>query len=295
MKIKFWGVRGSIPTPGQHTIRYGGNTACVEVRNNNNDILIIDAGTGIRPLGLALMGEAKGKPLDMMICLSHIHWDHIQGLPFFVPVYIPTSTIELVAAQGTKRDLREVMNIQMDHDFFPLAFDGLPAKVTYRQVMEEDFTYKGFNISTILLNHGGLGSVLGFKVTSDGETFVYASDHEGYEIFFSTATTRTKKLVDNMESKYRKFLSGASLVIHDAQYDNDEYIKKKGWGHSSFDYAVNTAMGAGIRRVCFFHYDPLYSDDRIDKIIAEKKQEIIDNGITDFEVIAPSEGMEIKI
>ncbi len=295
MKIKFWGVRGSIPTPGQTTLKYGGNTACLEIRNDNNDILILDAGTGIRGLGLALMGEFKGSAMEMMICLSHVHWDHIQGLPFFVPIYIPTSKISLVAPLGTHRTLQEVMNIQMDHDFFPLNFDGLPSKVSYTQILEESFEYKNYKISTILLNHGGLGGVLGYKITADNKTVTYASDHEGYEIFFSVNSMKTQKIVDNMEGKYRKFLSGSDLLIHDAQYDAEEYPKKKGWGHSSFDYAVNTTLATNIKKVCFIHYDPLYSDQRLDAIISKKKQSIIDEGITDVEIFGSMEGTEIVL
>lgn len=192
MKVKFWGVRGSLSTPSPATVKYGGNTACVEIKNDSNETIVVDAGTGIRPLGNKMMQDYAGKSIESMILLSHTHWDHIQGIPFFVPLYIPNNKFDFIGPLGTKRDLKEIINFQMDHDFFPLNFDGLPSMNTFKQMGDdEESIYKNFIIKTKVLNHGGLGSVIGFRITSDNKTVVYASDHEGYELFFKSSSGKT--------------------------------------------------------------------------------------------------------
>ncbi|HPG29424.1 MAG TPA: MBL fold metallo-hydrolase [bacterium] len=296
MIIKFWGVRGSLPTPSKNTIKYGGNTACVELRNRLGEILIIDAGTGIRMLGSQLMKEFGKNPIEAQILLSHTHWDHIQGIPFFIPLYIPGNKFDFIGPYGTKRDLKDIINLQMDHDFFPLNFDGLPSSNFFKQMGDDEETnYKHFNIKTKVLNHGGLGSVIGFKISFENKTVVYSSDHEGYELFFKSNSGKTQKVIDNMEAKYRKFIEGADLLIHDAQYDSEDYNKKKGWGHSSIDYAINIALAAAVKKLYIIHYDPDYSDEKIDGIIESKKKFIEENELTGFELAAAVEGLEIKI
>ena len=229
MRVKFWGVRGSIPAPSKHTVKYGGNTAAIEVRNNNDDLIIIDAGTGIRLLGYSLLKEAKEKKnIEAMFLISHTHWDHIQGIPFFVPLYIPNNNFEFVGPQGTKRTLEEIFELQMDHDYFPLNFSGLPSKTTFSQVLETTLKYKNFKIETKILNHGNLGGVLGYKIEADNQSIVYSSDHEGYEIFFETHSEKTINIIKKTEEKYHTFVNNADLLIHDAQYDEEDYKKKRG-------------------------------------------------------------------
>jgi len=293
MKITFWGVRGSIPTPGPSTAKYGGNTACIEVRNNANEMIIIDAGSGLRCLGMKLLSEKR--QIETAILLSHTHWDHIQGIPFFIPIYIPGNIFHIYGPKGTKRNLSEIFNIQMDHDFFPLNFNGLPSTNYFKQLDEETFEFKSFTISTKILNHGGLGAVLGYKITSDDKTIVYASDHEGYALMFKSGSDKTQKLIDGMEAKYRNFLFDADLLIHDAQYDDEDYKTKRGWGHSSIEYAVNSALSANIKKIALIHYDPNYNDERIDNILQKTKNKLIADDITDFEVIGSYEGLTLEI
>ena len=177
MKVTFWGTRGSIPTPGARTSLYGGNTSCVEIRCGR-DILIFDAGTGIRELGLALLNEFLGEPLTLHLFLSHTHWDHIQGFPFFVPAYEATTTLHIYGSPGQGRPLEKLLGGQMDQDYFPVGFGDLESSLRIHEFRGSDFQVGDATISAMYLNHPGM--CLAYKVTHGGKTVVYATDHEPY-------------------------------------------------------------------------------------------------------------------
>ncbi|HOK41116.1 MAG TPA: MBL fold metallo-hydrolase [bacterium] len=294
MKVKYWGVRGSIPAPSENTIKYGANTACIEIRNNNNEIIIIDAGTGIRELGKSLINEFKQNKLELLFLISHTHWDHIQGLPFFIPLYKEGINITIVAPEFTKKSLKEILEIQMDYDFFPLKLASVPSHIEFQQISEISFNYKNFKIQTKILNHGGLGAVMGYSILADNKRVVYVSDHEGYDLFFKSNSNQSKKIIDKMLMNYHKFIENADLLIHDSQYDDEDYLLKKGWGHSSFNYSLNKAISHNVKMLSFIHYDPDYSDERIDKIIDGCNKKIKEQN-SNLKLLPAREGLEIEL
>ena len=252
MRVTFWGVRGSIPTPGPDTVAFGGNTSCVEVRAGKL-ILIFDGGTGLRLLGKQL---AKEMPIEAHIFFSHVHWDHIQGFPFFDPAFVPGNTIHLYGGSKVSRTLEETLAGQMDHPSFPVHLTDMGAKMTFNDMFEgqalELPTGDGrtARITTGRGNHPN--GVWAYRVELDGRSVVYATDTEHYAV---------------VDPRLSKLAHKADVLIHDAQYTPEEYAgtsgrggPKTGWGHSTFDEAAKLAVAAGVKRLILFHHDPMQTD-----------------------------------
>ncbi|MFA6028710.1 MAG: MBL fold metallo-hydrolase [Elusimicrobiota bacterium] len=283
--VRFWGVRGSIPVPGARTVRYGGNTACVEVRRDGR-VLICDSGTGIRELGLLLMKEAQGKPLDLDLFITHTHWDHLQGWPFFVPAYIPKNTVRIHSAQGAGADFKEIFRRQMGQNYFPVELGDMAAKIDFHKVTKP-FDAGGVPVKTLYTNHPGVDIAYRFEFPEG--SVVYLTDHECHR-----ALGDDRDFFTGQDKLVADFCSGADLLISDAQYDDEDYKTKRGWGHSRWRDAVELAAAAKVRRLALFHFEPLKSDDEIDAVVEKARAHARSLG-AGFECFGAREGQEIRI
>jgi phosphoribosyl 1,2-cyclic phosphodiesterase/DNA-binding response OmpR family regulator len=287
MFVRFWGTRGSIPKPGPKTLRYGGNTSCVEVRSAAGIMVMLDCGTGAVALGAELMQSGK-KPLRGHLLISHTHWDHIQGLPFFAPLFVPGNEWDVYAPRGFEQSVRETLAGQMQHTYFPVELEQLGAAVRYHDLTEGVFNLGDIKISTQYLNHPAL--TLGYRLEADGVTVVYACDHEPH----TRALAYGSGDVGGQDQRHAEFLAGADLLIHDAQYRAAEYEGKIGWGHSTLEYVVAMAQLAEVKKVALTHHDPMRDDDTIDKEVEEVRQRLKAQGAT-LEVFAAAEGPGLEL
>ncbi|MBI4246366.1 MAG: MBL fold metallo-hydrolase, partial [Candidatus Rokubacteria bacterium] len=281
MHVRFWGTRGSIATPGPGTTRYGGNTSCVEVRTSDGTLIVLDCGTGARALGDLL--ERAPRPLRLHLLIGHTHWDHIQGFPFFMPASLPGAELNIYAPAGFRRGLEESMAGQMEYAYFPVKLRDLPSRIHFTELDEGFFRIGDTLIETQHLNH--TAPTLAYRITSGGATLVYATDHEPF-------WTPAAGLSDHPgDQRHVAFLRGADLVIHDAQYTDEEYRAKTGWGHSTPAYAVDVARAAGARRLALFHHDPGHDDATLARLEAEARARA--GGA--LEVFAAAEGLELHL
>lgn len=261
MRVKFWGTRGSIATPGPGTVHFGGNTPCVEVTTNGGIRFILDCGTGARLLGQDLVASGQ-KPITANLLISHTHWDHIQGFPFFVPVYIPGNRFSVYAPKGAGNTLGDVMGGQMQATYFPVDLKELPSDIRYVDLSEGSYEIDGVRVVTQFLNHSPVA--MGYRLEADGVSVLYLCDHEPYsETLWREGAPQGSidSIQDPGDRRHAQFMTGADLVIHDAQYTPEEYPKKKTWGHSSYEYPVELAAAAGARRLALMHHDPSHDDD----------------------------------
>lgn len=274
MKIRYWGVRGSIPVPGNQTIVYGGNTSCVSVEIDDF-VFIFDAGTGIRECGNYLL--SKGKHVQGAIFISHTHWDHIQGFPFFVPSYIPGNSFALYGPPSDIQNLslRQIMELQTRYEYFPVRISQLGATLEYFDCKEGNVNIDGFEVHSCRLNHPV--ACLAYKLVHNGKIFIYGGDHEPYYNVYRTAPHDSmdedilEELDENAAQQNLKivdFCKNADFVSWDAQYSEEEYQSKKGWGHSTYEANIDLAENASIRHILFTHHDPLNSD----AILAEREK-----------------------
>ncbi len=266
MRVRFWGTRGSIATPGPTTLRYGGNTSCVELVTNAGWRFIFDCGTGIRPLGVE-MREKLTPPIKATILLGHTHWDHIQGFPFFTPVFEPGNKFTVVAPQGMGRSLADVLSGQMEFTYFPVELDQLPARIEFRELGEGTFDFGGAKVITQFINHPA--PCLGYRVEADGVNVVYQCDHEPFSETLwkeGAAPGRVESILHEGDRRHATFMRHADLVIHDAQYTPEEYQTKRNWGHSTYEYAVELAALSDVRQLALTHHDPTHDDNMIAEI-----------------------------
>src|SRR5579863_4557845 len=280
MQVRFWGTRGSLAKPGAATVRYGGNTSCVEVRSAAGTRLVLDCGTGGHELGQAILRE--GKPSRGHMLISHTHWDHIQGIPFFAPFFVPGHRWQIYGPQGFSESLKDTLAGQMEYTYFPVTLDAFGAEVSYNNLGEGRLVIDDVVITTRYLNHPALA--LAFRIETDGATLVYACDHEPHTC--DPASQRVT--LEGQDLAHAQFMNDADLIIHDAQYLPEEYDAKRGWGHSTVDYAVLIARTAGARRIALSHHDPMRSDDAIDAAVARLRREAAADGP---EIFAAAEGL----
>ena len=259
MKVKIWGCRGSLPTPEPYAVRYGGNSTCVEVRLDNGAVIIIDAGSGIRKLGKALL-EPENKPKEIYLYLTHAHWDHLMGFPFFTPAYIKGARIHVRGGVKAKRFLERFLSKQMEAPYFPVDFKAMKAKLDFTSGKPEGFGIGNAKISPIPLSHPNGG--WGCRIEEAGRTFVFLTDNELDYVHEGGLRS----------SEYVKACARADLLIHDAQYTDKEYAKKKTWGHSTYNQALMLALSSRAKRIGFFHHDPERTDDEIDKLVEQMRQ-----------------------
>ncbi len=288
MRVRFWGTRGSCPSPGEATARYGGNTTCVEVRTDDGELVILDAGTGIRELGRTLVQQADGRPIRGDVFFSHAHWDHIQGLPFFTPAFQAGNHFTLWGSPSLERSLEVVLRQQMSPVVFPVAFDQLSARMEVRKLTEHRHSGPGYEIRAINVRHPG--SALGFRLSPSGDpsrSMIFIPDNElDRDGDQADAASSREALVD--------FARGASVLIHDSMYTGAEYMEHRGWGHSSYRDAVDFAIAAEVETLVLFHHEPDRSDAALDEMLSLCHVMVGERGGS-VRVIAAHEGMELSI
>lgn len=298
-RLRFWGVRGSIATPGPETVRYGGNTTCVEVRVGD-DILVLDAGTGIRPLGERLRREFAGRPLNLHLLLTHTHWDHIQGLPFFGPSHDPGNLVTVMGYEGAKQSLLKTLSAQMDSTVFPIGMDQLAACIEVRELHELEFRAGRVPVQATFANHPGV--TLAFRLRTPGGGVVFMPDTEIMPFAERCRPQQSAASPDAETDRFNsyknqllaEFAHGAELFICDAQYTAEEYERRIGWGHSCVEDTVRLAVQAKVRRLILFHHDPTHDDATIDRMVAAARKLAAELGST-MTVDAAAEGMEIVL
>lgn len=299
MKIEYWGVRGSIATPGKDTVVYGGNTACVSVELDDT-LLIFDAGTGIRVCGNYLL--SKGKSITGSIFISHTHWDHIQGFPFFVPAYIPGNTFTLYGPPSDvqNQSLKQIMEFQTSYEYFPISLSQLGATINYVDCKEGKIEIDGFEMYSCRINHPV--ACLAYKVVYNGKIFIYGGDHEPFRNIYRDSDAGSdmdedflKELDQNAEEQNKKiieFCKNADVVSWDGQYTDEEYEAKKGWGHSSFSTDLELAEKAGIKHIILTHHEPMNSDEKLAGYEVDMKKRAEAKG---FKLDFAKEIMEIEL
>jgi phosphoribosyl 1,2-cyclic phosphodiesterase len=288
LTLTFWGTRGSIPTPGPSTVRYGGNTPCVELRTGDDWLIILDAGTGIRELGRALLARGNGQPIVGDIFLTHAHWDHIQGIPFFAPLFRKGNRFTIWGSRSLQTSIGRVVRDQMSPGVFPVSFEELEAQIEFQELSEEQRAGHGYEVSALAVRHPG--GALGYRFTTGnagGKALVYVSDNE------LSADARYEDL-PGWREKLVGFVRGASVLVHDSMYSPAEYASYVGWGHSTQDEAVELAIDAGVERLVLFHHRPERSDDEVDRCVERCRALVARRGST-LEVIAAAEGMTLQV
>jgi CheY-like chemotaxis protein len=294
MKVTFWGTRGSIATPGPDTVRFGGNTSCVEVATDSGARFMIDCGTGARPLGQHWLANAP-KPLRASILISHTHWDHIQGFPFFAPLFIPGNEFSVYAPVGGGRSLHAILAGQMEFTYFPVDLDQLPAKIEYCDLGEGTHEIGGMRVSAQYLNHPA--STLGYRIEADGVSVAYLADHEPYagQLWIQDLPPgKMESILHDNDRRHARFMAGADLVIHDAQYTPAEYPSKKNWGHSTYEYATGVAAAAGVRKLALTHHDPTHNDAFLEDVEKAAGKLAREWG-SPIEVICAREGVTLDV
>jgi phosphoribosyl 1,2-cyclic phosphodiesterase/CheY-like chemotaxis protein len=298
VRVKFWGVRGSIPTPGPSTAKYGGNTSCVEVRADG-EIIILDSGTGIRPLGLALAKEFKGQPLGVTILITHTHWDHVQGFPFFQPAYDAKNRIRILGYEGAREGLAGIFSGQMENPYFPIGLSELPSHIVIEELKTMEFSIGKIRARAAFMNHPGV--CVGYRLETSGGAIAYLPDNEPFyrpALQPEAQPSHREEAVNFARSEDRKmagFVQDAELLIIDAQYDRDEYKARVGWGHGCVDDAVALALQAGVRRLYLFHHDPNHDDDKIAQMTAHGRKLVEEqNGALVVEAAREGEGWQLQ-
>ena len=287
MLVKFWGTRGSLAKPGPSTIRYGGNTSCVEVRSDAGTLVVVDCGTGGHALGQQLTAQAD-HATNGHILISHTHWDHIQGIPFFAPLFVAGNAWDISGPKGLSQSLRATLAGQMEHTYFPITLDQFSAAMRYHDLVEGKFSIGDIEVTTRYLNHPAL--TLGYRLEADGASVVYCCDHEPH----SAALASGESAIIGLDRRYADFVAGADLVIHDAQYTAQEYVSKIGWGHSTVEHAVRVCKEAGVKTIALTHHDPLRDDAAVDRIIDHVRRRLRAQG-SSLDALAAAEGLTLRL
>lgn len=279
MIIRCFGARGSIPVSGKNYLRYGGNTTCLEILNSGDDVLLVDAGSGIREAGNSFLSGGRH---DFTLLLTHAHWDHIMGFPFFKPLYSEKTHLTIWSCVFTQNSIKEMLAHVMSAPYFPINYDDVHANITYADIYGKSCQFGDLKITPIALSHPNQGT--GYKFSESGKSFVFLTDnelgfrHEGGLVY----------------EDYLGFCRGADLLIHDAEYREKEYPKRRGWGHSTIEQATKLALDAGVRQLGLFHHNQDRLDDEIDDMVASCRRIISDQGSA-LECFAVHQGMELAL
>jgi len=298
--VRFWGDRGSIPCPGPATVKFGGNTSCLEIRADER-LVIVDLGTGIKPLGDYLMAnDFKKGPIDTDIFITHTHWDHIMGFPMFTPIFIPTSKLRIRGPVSYEDDtLESIIGAQLSYRYWPVRQSELSADIQYDQLKETQLDLgDGLTVRTKYLNHPIL--CLGYRFEYQEKSIVTAYDTEPFKNLFPTdpedptynedAAIEGEAVAKEENEKILKFFEGADVLIHDSQYTQKEYeAGKVGWGHSSYEHAINSGHKAKVKNLVLFHHDPNRSDDQLEELEQQYRAKI--KGKTPMQITMARDGL----
>lgn len=293
VRFKFWGVRGSIAVPGPTTVEYGGNTTCIEIRTDNNDLIILDAGTGIHMLGQALLQQL---PISAHIFITHTHWDHIQGLPFFTPIFIPGCQLNIYGGLDpvTNEGIERALGVQLQYSYFPIREAELNANITYNTIKPgEPSSVGNAKITPTLLNHPVLN--FGYRIDCDEQSIFFTGDYEPTFNIYDPEDSEYKEyqsFIDEQESQIISAMKNVDALIIDSSYTTEEYTAKKGWGHGTYDSAIKLAKAANVKKLFFTHHEPSRTDDQLKQIYKTLLDKYPDQP---FEIVLAKEGIEISL
>ena len=280
MLARVWGCRGSLASPGPETVKYGGNTSCVEVRTGDGDLIILDAGTGIRPLGNTLMGEL---PRTIHVLLTHLHLDHLEGLGFFGPLWSPDVDLHIWGPPSPLRSLERRIAQYLSPPLFPIHLQDIPSRPTFHDVPDDDWKIGSTKVSANPVSHRG--PTVGYRLEEDGLALAYIPDHE-------PALGVDLRSVEPEWISGHAVAQGAEVLLHDAQYTEAEYPQRVGWGHSSVAHVVAFAAVSDVRRLVMFHHDPMHSDAQLEELLARARELYDGRGA---EPVLAHEGMELNL
>ncbi|KAF0175125.1 MAG: beta-lactamase domain-containing protein [Limisphaerales bacterium] len=295
--LRFWGVRGSIPTPGPNTVFYGGNTTCVELRADGQ-LIILDSGSGIRLLGQRLVEEFKGRSLELTLLLTHTHWDHIQGFPFFAPAYVANNQVHIQGYEGYRKGLESTLAVQMESSYFPVGLRQLPSNITFSEQREMEFHVGPVRVRAIFANHPSV--CVGYRLDTSTGSVAFLPDHESYarmRLHPRAGGPKGQATLDYCRAEDQKlveFLRGVDMLILDAQYDEAEYQTHIGWGHSCYEDSVATALAAGAQHLFLFHHDPAHDDARVSRMVGHAR-ELAGTHNSTMSIEAAREGLEVPL
>ncbi len=306
MTVEFWGVRGSIPSPGPDTVEYGGNTSCIAIRyGSHNGLIVVDAGTGIKRLGDHLVKhELPHGPIRAHLFLTHTHWDHIMGFPFFTPIFIPGSEIDVYGPVTHENEsIEKIIGLQLSYRYFPVRQNELSATIRYHELKEQSFELAdGMRVTTKFLNHPVL--CLGYRFDYDGKSVATVYDNEPFRNLFPAdpehpdydpaLAEEGEEAAREQNAQLQEFYRASDLLIHDSQYTLQEYLAARiGWGHSPFEFAINAAHKAEVNTLVFFHHDPLRTDAELHELLAGYRRMI--NGKTRVGLVVAQEQDSITV
>jgi phosphoribosyl 1,2-cyclic phosphodiesterase len=289
LRVQFWGTRGSVPSPGPRTVRYGGNTPCVEVRTASGWLVILDAGTGIRELGRSLIERSNGAPVAGDIFLTHAHWDHIQGIPFFAPIFQRGNHFTIWGSKSLETSIDRVVRDQMSPVVFPVTFEQLDATIDFRELAEGEVQGgNGYSVTAMEVRHPG--GALAYRFTeprTKPSALVYVSDNE-------LGPAERYQTPSGWRERFVEFVRGATVLVHDTTYTTEEYDFHRGWGHSTFREVTELALQTGVETLVLFHHEPRRTDDELDQRVAECQALVKERG-GKVKVMAAAEGLTLTV
>jgi phosphoribosyl 1,2-cyclic phosphodiesterase len=298
MKFRFWGVRGSIPSPGPRTVRYGGNTTCIEVRNSDGTLIVLDAGTGLYALAQDLMARraAGGGDIHANIFITHSHWDHIHGLPFFIPLFVKGSRVCLHGAHDpvTGNGIEHVMGVQLQNSYFPVSEEKMDATIEYRTLgIGQPHVIGDTRIDNVVMNHPVTN--LGYRIACRGKSLFFTGDHEAFHNPHPEGSLEHQALqgeIDRRQQEIDAAMQGVDALIVDCSYTIEEYPAKLGWGHGTFDGALEMALRVGAKALYCTHHEPTRSDDELETAFAEALTRF-EGRLGSLRVVLAHEGLEV--